>query len=121
MLAKVYVTVISCILYGLVASSIVFFSADTIYREGWSLLGFTIMIIVYSSPFFLIIGIPFSYLIDYLFHNKKINYLFFSLTYAVSGALTGGIVFLFFKDHYSLLKIIAYFVTASITLSIAIY
>lgn len=121
MLNRIFIAAITCVLYGLVVSFLFYFTSDATYKEEWTLFGTAFIIMIYSSPFFLIIGVVFSYFIDYLFSNKKVNYLFISFIYAVSASIIGGIVFLFFKEHYSLFKVIAYFVTAAITLSIAMY
>jgi len=118
---KLIITTISAVLFSVFVSAILYFIGGESHRLEWGGLGTAMGILIYSGPFFLLVGIPFSYLVDYLVAGKDLNYIFVALLYVVSGIIVGAIIYLIFRDFLSLWQISIYYGSAALTLSLGLY
>ncbi|MDY0410314.1 hypothetical protein ACFFIS_14595 [Virgibacillus soli] len=96
MVKKIIIAIVSCFLFSLIVATIAYLMSDQETREMYPLFSSMIVIMFYSVPFFLLIGIPYSYLVDFLEQKKQFSFVSISLIYIMGGIIAAGAVRLFF-------------------------
>lgn len=98
MYRKLAIALCSCLVFSIVFTTIAYLLAGVEGRESYSFIDMIIITISYSILFYLLLGISFAYLIEFVNRHKQMNHFINSLWYIIAGMGIGTTLYLMSND-----------------------